>query len=145
MWLLITFITIWALSPGPVAVMTLHEARKKGTMAGVAVSAGATVTSALMVMMGLVVHLVGFSSILESDSTIIIERIGALSIIAMGMYAGYKSILSTFEQENSDVADVQPIGNFGFVQGMMVMATYIPQALVYYNLLIPQTLEPQAV
>lgn len=92
MGLLITFITIWALSPGPVAVMTLHETRKHGFMAGVAVSGGAAMTSTLMVIAALLLHLTGFSSILELDEMIVIEQIGALGIIFMGIYAGYKSL-----------------------------------------------------
>ena len=53
MWLLITFIIIWAISPGPVAIMTLHESRKHGVMAGIAVSGGASLTALLMVVLGL--------------------------------------------------------------------------------------------
>lgn len=143
MWLLITFITIWALSPGPVAVMTLHETRKRGLMAGISVSAGAALTSALMVLSGLVIHMIGFSAILDSDGMLIIERIGAIAIISMGLYAGYKS-LSTSDKK-ATTTDTEHNNKFGFVQGMMVMATYIPQALIYYNMIIPQTVEPDTV
>lgn len=143
MWLLISFITIWALSPGPVAVMTLHESRKNGLMAGVAVSGGATLTASLMVVMALLLHLAGFSAILESDDMIIIEQIGAMGIIFMGMYAGYKSLWA--KDTETKTSDIQPTTQFGFARGMMVMATYIPQALVYYNVIVPQTVEPQAI
>jgi len=143
MWLLITFITIWALSPGPVAVMTLHESRRNGLLAGIAVSGGATLTASLMVIMALLLHFAGFSTILESESMTFIEHIGAIGIILMGMYAGYKSLWAKGDEDK--VNDKQSVTKFGFVQGMMVMATYIPQALVYYNLIVPQTVEPQAV
>lgn len=143
MWLLITFITIWAISPGPVAVMTLHESRKHGLMAGVAVSAGATLTSALMVIMGLFVHTIGFSAILDSEGMTMIERVGAVGIILMGLYAAYKSLWSSDEKTSKD--DVQNMNKIGFIQGMMVMATYIPQALIYYNMIVPQTVEPETV
>lgn len=143
MWLLITFITIWAISPGPVAVMTLHESRKHGLMAGVAVSAGATLTAALMVIMGLFVHTIGFSAILDSEGMTMIERVGAVGIILMGLYAAYKSLWSSDEKTSKD--DVQNMNKIGFIQGMMVMATYIPQALIYYNMIVPQTVEPETV
>lgn len=142
MWLLITFIIIWAISPGPVVVMTLHEARKNGLMAGIAVSGGAALTAALMVIMALFLHMAGFSAILDLDGMMIIERIGALGIIGMGLYAGYKSLMPS---DNTSKSDVDSNARFGFVQGMMVMATYIPQALVYYNVVVPQTIDPESI
>lgn len=44
MWLLITFIAVWTFSPGPVAVLTLHNAQKHGQAAGIAAACGATLT-----------------------------------------------------------------------------------------------------
>ena len=41
--------------------------------------------------------------------------------------------------------EISPDNKFGFVQGMMVMATYIPQALIYYNIIVPQTIEPELI
>ena len=145
MWLLITFITVWALSPGPVAVMTLHESRKLGLMAGVAVSAGASLTSLLMMLMGLLVHLIGFTAILDSSGMVIIERVGAIGIIGMGIYASYKSIWAMHTETNSPDNNPPFANKKGFVQGMMVMATYIPQALIYYNMIIPQTVESHTI
>jgi threonine/homoserine/homoserine lactone efflux protein len=144
MWLLITFITIWALSPGPIAVMTLHVSRKHGLMAGTAVSAGATLTAALMVLMGLVIHLAGFSAILDSEGMIIIERVGAVGIILMGFYAGYKS-LWTVATDGNHSDTMQSVNKVGFIQGAMVMATYIPQALIYYNMIVPQTVDTDTI
>lgn len=143
MWLLITFIIIWALSPGPVAVMTLHETRNNGLMAGVAVSGGATLTATLMVIFALIIHIGGFSAILDSDGVFIIERVGAFGIIFMGMYAGYKSLWASNLEASTD--KTQPDSKFGFVRGMMLMATYIPQALIFYNMIVPQSVEPEAV
>lgn len=142
MWLLITFIVIWALSPGPVMVMTLHETRKHGLLSGIAVSSGATVTSILMVIMAIILHSVGFSAILDMDSMTAIEQIGALGIILMGLNAGYKSLIPRNNETSSEISSST---RFGFAQGMMVMATYIPQALIYYSVVIPQTVEPQAI
>lgn len=143
MGMLITFIVIWALSPGPVAVVTLHESRKNGLMAGISVSAGAALTATLIVVFGLLIHIAGFSMILDSDGVIIIEQIGAISIILMGISAGYKSLWKMDNVATSNNTDTST--RLSFVQGVMVMATYIPQALVYYNLIIPETVEPQAI
>lgn len=92
MWLLVTFIVIWALSPGPVTVLTLHKSRKNGLFSGIAVTSGATVTSLLMVIGGILLYSACFSTILASDNMILIERIGAIGIIIMGMLAAYKSL-----------------------------------------------------
>lgn len=143
MWLLISFIAIWALSPGPVAVITLHETRKHGLMAGVAVSGGATLTAMFMVIGALFIHAIGFSAILDSHGMIIIEQIGAFGIILMGIYAGYKSLWTTADETVR--SNTNSTNKLGFVQGMMVMATYIPQALIYYTMIVPQTVEPDAI
>ncbi|GAB5491982.1 MAG: hypothetical protein Phog2KO_21970 [Phototrophicaceae bacterium] len=145
MWLLITFITVWALSPGPVAVMTLHEARKNGFSAGLAFVCGATLMSALMVLAGLLIHTIGFSEILDSDGMLIIERVGAVGIISMGLYSGYKSLQATTKSTEKDEIEVSANNRIRFVQGMMIFATYIPQALLYYNMIVPQSVEPEAV
>lgn len=145
MGLLITFIIVWALSPGPVAVLTLHESRKNGFMAGVAISGGATLTSILMVIMAGVLYTVGFPTVPESDNTLmtLIERLGAFGIIFMGMYAGYKSLWSS--NDNTNQTDSNPKTKRQWVQGMMVMATYIPQALFFYSVIIPQTVDTQSI
>ena len=145
MWLLISVIVVWALSPGPVAVMTVHESRKSGLMSGVAISGGATITSLLMVMMAIVLHAIGFSTVHESDNLMMtmIERVGAFGIILMGLSAGYKSLWANREDVDDNHANSSTKMNW--VQGMMVMATYIPQALVFYCMVIPQTVDPQAV
>ncbi|MGB7338910.1 MAG: LysE family transporter [Phototrophicaceae bacterium] len=145
MLLLITFITIWALSPGPIAVMTLHESRKNGFMAGMAFVSGATVTSALMVLAGLLIHTIGFSAILDSEGMVIIERVGAIGIILMGVYSAYKSLQVTNKSIETEDVQVSANNRIRFVQGMVIFATYIPQALLYYNMIVPQSVEPEAV
>lgn len=143
MWLLITFITIWALSPGPVAVMTVHQAHKYGLPASIAVAGGATLTSILMVGGGLLIHTAGFSPMLESDHMFYIERMGAMGIIGMGLYAGYKSLFSQPDDTTETSVDFNIRAGFG--QGMLVMTTYTPQALIFYNLIVPQSVERDAI
>jgi threonine/homoserine/homoserine lactone efflux protein len=143
MLLLITFITIWALSPGPVLVMTLHETRKRGSRAGIAVASGATVTAAVMVLSAIFIHLAGFSALLAAAELGIIEQIGAVGIILMGVYAGIKS-LSAGRAEPSGTLP-QAGSKAGFFQGMLMMATYFPQALVFYNMIVPKSVELSAI
>lgn len=123
--------------------MTLNEARRKGSVAGVAVSAGASLTAALMVIAALLVHSAGFSSISESDSVAVIEKLGAGGIILMGLYAGYKCLHSAADEVNN--IEEKTRSGVCFLQGMMIMATYIPQALLYYNIIVPQTVDVDTV
>lgn len=142
MWLLITFIIIWALSPGPVCFMTIQEARKYGALAGVSVSAGAAVTSVLMVLAGIIVYGAGFTAVLDSDGMFVVEKIGALGIILMGLYSGHKCL---FNQNRKSENDHLKANRFGFFQGMTLMAAYIPQALLFYNVIVPQSVESGAI
>lgn len=148
MWLLISFIIIWTLSPGPVALMTFHRARKQGLLAGVAVAGGATATTLLLVLMALFLQCVGFSANFAAERMLLVERGGALGIILMGMYAGYKSLL--FHSDDTATGKISsgkelPGTKAGFVQGMMVTVAHAPQALLFYNVLVAQTVEPQAI
>lgn len=139
MWLLVTFITLWAISPGPVCILTIQESRKQGARAGVAISAGAAVTATLMVVAALLIHLSGLTSVLDPSNMSIIEIIGAVGIILMGLYAGYKCLLA--REQKSEASDVNTKNRASFFQGMAMMVTSIPHALLFYNVIMPQTVE----
>ena len=140
MWLLIVFILVWAFAPGPLTVVTLHETRKHGFRAGVAISAGAGLTCALMVVAALAVHNAGLTGIFEADGMNLIERVGALGIIGVGVFSGYKGLRPAAEEVAVSTNTKEQIG---FLKGFMMMATYIPQALVFYGLIVPKTVDPQ--
>ena len=142
MWLLITFITLWAISPGPVFVLTLHESRKHGAWSGIAIAAGAAATSVLMVLTALLIHATGFLAVLDSPSMVLVERFGAIGIIIMGVTAGYKCLTSTEQIPNSQTISTR--SQISFVQGMCIMLTSIPHALLFYNVIMPQTVSPDA-
>ena len=129
MWLLITFITLWAIAPGPVFVLTINEARKYGSKAGIAISVGATATSVLMVIAALAIQTTGFLRFLESSRILFIEQIGAIGIILMGVLAGYKCL--TCSDAMPTDGQVKSRSQIGFLQGMCMMATNIPQALIF--------------
>ncbi len=143
MWLLTTFIIIWSLSPGPVAVMTLHEARKHGRVAGFAVVGGATLMTVLMNLAALLIHVIGLRATLHSSGFLLVEHVGGFGIVVMGLWAGYKSLLP--RPTEGPTGQTHSDNKFGFLQGMMVMATYIPQTLIYYNMIVPQSIKPAMV
>ena len=140
MWLLITFILVWAFSPGPLTVVTVNESRKKGLKEGVAISAGAALMCSLMVLAAVIMHNAGFTSLFESSRMKLVEQIGALGIIGMGVFTGYKSLLS---QDKEAHEAIKPSKQLGFMKGFLMMGTYIPQALIFYGLIVPKTVDPQ--
>ena len=143
MWLLITFVIVWALSPGPIMVMTMHKTRKYGLMAGVAVAGGASLTATLMVLCAMFIQSTGLSAIVETNLMVLVERIGASIIVSMGLFAGYRSLANNANKKTFGNANAQT--HAGFLQGMMIMGTYFPQALMYYNLLVPQSIDTDAI
>ncbi|MCB0013059.1 MAG: LysE family transporter [Anaerolineales bacterium] len=135
--LLLTFIAVWTLSPGPVFIMTLQQTRRHGAPTGVAIAGGAAITSTLMVLFALAIHATGFTAILESDGMMLVERVGAAVIIWLGFHAGWRTLRHQESQAAS--ATVRPGNRTGLLQGASLMATYIPQALLFYNVIVPQT------
>lgn len=142
MWLLITYITIWTVAPGPVFIKIIQVVRNQGTKAGLIMSMGATLTAILMVIAGLIIYTFGLSTILDSVGVIMIEQIGAVAIILMGLYAGYKCFKTQSIESGASVAESAKRSSL--IQGMGVMATGIPQALLVYVVMIPQTVELRA-
>ncbi len=143
MWLIVIYITIWTISPGPVCIKTIQEVRNNGTKAGVTIAAGASITAVLMVLAGLIIYSLGFSAILDSSGVTMIEQIGAVAIILMGLYGAFKCFTLTASQ--LDDSAVESSNRTGLLQGMGVMATGIPQALLVYVVMIPQTVELSSV
>ncbi len=141
MWLLITFITIWAIFPGPVVIMTVHETRKRGAMAGVLVAAGASLTAVFMVIAALLIHSTGYTEIADSALMVFVERAGAVGIILLGLYTGYRCLSNAHTDK---VAVTHKPTKAGFVQGMGVMATGTPEALLFYTVIVPQTVAETA-
>jgi len=110
---------------------------------GMAVAGGATITATLMVIGGLYVHSSGLLSILESSSMGLLEQLGGFGIVMIGIYAAYRCLWVTGETEEVDA--VRPGGKAGFLQGMLLMATYIPQALIFYNVIVPQSVDTASI
>ncbi|MEM8858857.1 MAG: LysE family transporter [Chloroflexota bacterium] len=143
MLLIVIYITVWTVSPGPVCIKTIQEVRNNGTKAGVTIAIGATITAVLMVLAGLVIYRLGLSAVLDSSGVTMIEQIGAVAVILMGLYAAFKCLVSTSAQSDDSAAESS--NRAGLLQGMGVMATGIPQALLVYVVMIPQSVELSAV
>ena len=139
MWLLITYILILSIAPGPVFIKTVQEARIKGTRAGIYIALGASIAGVFIVIAGLIIHSLGFSAILDSSSMFVIEQIGAIGIILMGIYAGYQCLTASLDQENVELEGC--VSNKGIMQGMGMMLPTIPHGLLFYNIIVPQTVE----
>ncbi|MEM8858643.1 MAG: LysE family transporter [Chloroflexota bacterium] len=143
MWLLVTYITILSFAPGPVFIKTVQEARNRGIKAGISIASGASIAAILIILAGLIIHSMGFSEILDSSGMLILEQIGAVGIILMGLYAGYQCLAASFS-EAEEHSEAAPAGT-GLIQGMGMMVPTIPHGLLFYNVIIPQTVELEAV
>ena len=137
MWHLITFVLIWAMAPGPVVTMTFQETRKNGRAAGIAVDADATVNALLLVALGILVHSASLSKIMASGQSVWLQSAGVLGIILIGLYSGYKSLISVGRKK--ETLPESPSNQAGFIQGMLLMATHVPQILLFYNFMLPET------
>jgi len=142
MQLLTSMIILWGISPGPVTVATLLNARKHGRMAGVAVASGATLIAALVTVAALFIEGLGFREAIESSRLSIFEQLGASGIVLMGLLAGYRTLWPTVRTHQT--TNQYTNTNRGFLQGVMISATYIPQALVFFTIIVPQTVKVES-
>ncbi len=137
MWLLITYIIILSIAPGPVFIKTVQEARRNGANAGMLVALGASIMAIVIVLAAMAIHSLGFSAVLDSSSMSIIEQIGAVGIILIGAYAGYKCLTASFEE--ADAPENAAGTKTRLLQGMGMMVPTIPHGLLFYNVILPQT------
>lgn len=139
--LLITFIVLWALTPGPVTIMTIHKAKTEGARAGVSVATGATITAVFMVLIALLVHMLGFRVAGDTQGFVWVEQLGGMIILLMGLYAAYKAI--RLPSESAKVAQSAAGKGMGVMQGIMLMATNTPQAVIFYTVIVPQAIDAE--
>lgn len=137
MYLLVLFLIIWTLSPGPVAALTLDRSKRHGQSAGIAVAVGATLSTALLLGAVIMTHLRGFDILLNEDTSSTVEGLGALLIVVMGLAVGYKALIST-QGEEPTKSDFNPARR-SFFHGMMMITASIPQSIIFYILLVPQS------
>jgi threonine/homoserine/homoserine lactone efflux protein len=138
MWLLTSIIIVWGVSPGPVTIMTVQNARKHGRRSGIAVACGATLVAALVTLAALFIENLGFREAIASNRLYFVEQAGASGIVLMGLLAGYKTLWPVCQKNQITVRETG--ARRGFLQGMMIGATYLPQALVFFTMIVPETI-----
>jgi threonine/homoserine/homoserine lactone efflux protein len=138
MWLLTSMIVIWGVSPGPVTIMTVQNARKHGRRSGIAVACGATLMAALVTIAALLIESLGFREAVASSRFYFVEQAGASGIVLMGLLAGCKTLWPAGHKNRATIRETG--ARRGFLQGMMIGATYLPQALVFFTMIVPETI-----
>ena len=117
MWLLASIIVIWGISPGPISIVTLQNARKHGRMTGIAVAAGAALTTALVTVAALFIENQGLREGIMSSKLCLVEQLGASGIVLMGLLAGYKTFWPARQNDRTPVRETR--AKRGFMQGIM--------------------------
>ncbi len=133
---LIAFLIIWIAAPGPITMLVIGRTRSQGIRAGIAVTSGVTATKSLILFFIVIVHQLNLS-IVELSTSRVPKMISAGLIIVLGMHAGYKALKATSDGEHSQPVVSSSRNNI--VQGMLVAVSGVPQAVVFYLILIPQT------
>lgn len=137
MWLLTSMIIVWGITPGPVTITTVQTARKHGRRAGIAVACGATLVAALVTLAALLVESLGIREVIATSRLSVVEQLGASGIVLMGLLAGYKAFWPAGQKNQAPIRETK--AGRGFMQGMMIGATYLPQALIFFTMIVPQT------
>ena len=140
---LIVFLIIWVVAPGPIAFLTLNRARSQGMAAGIAIAVGAAITTGLIFGTVILVELLHVP--IEQFSTSRVPQIfGALLIILLGVHAAYKAFLSPVNCSDVPLVKSKRCGEnnqlrHNIVQGMLIALSGVPQSIIFYIILIPQT------
>lgn len=139
---LFIFLFVWTLAPGPVAALTLDRARRFGRSAGVAVALGATLSTALILAAVVAAYLFGFSLLLDDSTSQAVEQFGASFIVLYGLFLGGKAVRRVLHSEQSSTP--LSVQHLSFLQGMMIVTASVPQSILFYVMLVPQTVAPDA-
>lgn len=137
MFILFIFLFLWTLSPGPIMVLTINQARDCGQWAGISVAAGATCASGLILTAVLIAQWLGINLNLNGVNARSFEYVGAFLIVLFGVIIAYRTLF-TKQKHDSSV----PNGSFntqGFWQGMLIVTASIPQSIIFYIILVPQS------
>lgn len=138
--LLIVFLLIWTLSPGPIAALTLDRARRFGQVSGIAVALGATLSTALILAAVIAAYLFGYSLILDDGTSKAAEQLGAAFIVVYGLFLGGKAVRTTLGSEQTSTP--MSVQYLSFLQGIMIVIASIPQSIIFYVVLVPQAVDP---
>ena len=144
---LIIFLIIWIVAPGPIAVLTLNRARSQGFAAGVAIATGAAIMTLLIFGIVLSVTLLNIPILQFSDSRAP-QVFGAILIILLGLHAAIKAFAPSNHTDAAPREGTLQANNplrgqrHNMTQGMLIATSGIPQSIIFYLVLIPQTAAP---
>ena len=139
---LIVFLIIWIVAPGPITVLMIDRTRSQGVVAGLTIAAGVTATTSLILLFVVIVHQLNLS-IVQLSTSPVPRMISASLIIVLGIHAGFKALKSNKQNENDQPTPGKRRNNFA--QGMFIAVSGIPQSVMFYLILIPQSTNPSQV
>lgn len=128
------------LSPGPVAVLTIHNTTRHGRPAGIAVAMGGTVTMTICVVIALALAVNNSLGHVSLGTANLYQQVGAIFILIMGLHTGYRSLFGTQQRESRPTQSSQTIKSF--ITGMTLMMPYFPPAILFYTVILPQYANP---
>ena len=134
-WVSLTYLLLSTLTPGPVTIMTIRTTALYGRRAGLAVALGGAATAALFVAVSLTMtrfDVVGQP--LHAGNYY--QQGGALFFLMLGLISGYKVLASRQVSHSTGAKPDRLLASF--FTGMGLMAPYLPQAVLFYTVILPQ-------
>ena len=129
----LTYLVLSTLSPGPVTVLTIQNTARHGRFAGTAVALGGATTTAVFVLMSLL--LIGTQwvkiPVHTADSY---QQGGAIIILVMGLLTAYKSLFAKTKDKEHKSLTNQTVKSY--LTGMGLMTPYFPQAILFYTVIL---------
>lgn len=137
----IMYLVMSTVSPGPVTVLTIKNTTQYGRPAGTAVALGGALTTAIFVVIAIMLTAGNLVNVPLSTATFY-QQGGAIFILVMGLITGYKSLFAK-ANTNKKASSTNQIAK-SFFTGMGLMTPYFPQAILFYTVILPhhtQTIE----
>lgn len=128
------------LSPGAVTVLTIHNTTRNGRLAGIAVAAGGTVTTAVFVTIAFIFTTNSSLNHISLDTATRYQQIGAILVLLMGLHIAYRSLFSPQQPKTQQRTSSQILKSF--FSGMALMIPHFPPAILFYTVILPQYTNP---
>ena len=129
------------LSPGPVTVLTVHNTIRHGRLAGISVGWGGAVTTAVFAAVAIALTFnTGTRNVSIPNIANFWQQGGASIIMGMGLLTGYRSLFSQHATPNKTLPSNQIVKSF--FTGVVLMVTYLPQAILFYTVILPHYTMP---
>ncbi len=129
----ILYLIVSTLTPGPVTILTVRNTTRYGRLPGMSVGWGGAVTTAVFVTVA--VALTFNETSFDVSTHNITRQGGAIFILGMGVMTGYRSIFGQQEISTKSMPSNQIVKSF--FTGILLMAPYFPQAILFYTVILP--------